>query len=102
MLVLSLMVDDGGCSTRNSIYSGFIMVPPFCRTDCFKRSVCNGIVPMLNYLPSNVHHNTNYSSFISSLKRLMFEKMHTSWSVVIVVHGVLIVIAAYHNTIIKD
>ena len=49
----------GGCSTRNSIYSGFIMLPPFCRTDCFKRSVCNRIVPMLNYLPSNVRHITN-------------------------------------------
>ena len=52
--------------------------------------------------------------FISNLKRLMSvmcEKMNTSLSVVIVVHGVLnvviaccnycVVIAAYHNHIIK-
>ena len=29
---------DGGCSTRNAIDSGFLMVPPLCRTDCFKCS----------------------------------------------------------------
>ena len=64
---------DGGCSTRNSLYSGFLMVPPLCRTDYFKRSFFNRIVPMWNSLPSNVRHITNYSSFISSLKQLMFE-----------------------------
>ena len=37
---------DGGCSTRNSPYSGFLMVPPLCRTDCFERSFFNRIVPM--------------------------------------------------------
>ena len=63
---------DGGCSTRNSLDSGFLMVPPLCRTDCFKRSFFNRIVPMWNSLPSNVRHITNYSSFISSLKHLMF------------------------------
>ena len=62
---------DGGCSTRNSLDSGFLMVPPLCRTDCFKRSFFNRLVPSL---PSNVRHITNYSSFISSLKHLMFEK----------------------------
>ena len=39
----------------------------------------NRIAPMWNYLPSNVRHITNYSSFISSLKRFMFEKMHTGF-----------------------
>ena len=70
---------DGGCSTRNSIDYGFLMVPPLCRTDCFKPSFFNRIVPMWNFSPSNVRHITNYSSFISSLKRLMFEKMNTSF-----------------------
>ena len=66
---------DGGCSTRNSIDSGFLMVPFLCRTDCF----FNRIVPMWYSLSSNVRHITNYSSFISSLKHLMFEKMNTSF-----------------------
>ena len=57
---------DCGCSTRNSIDSGFLMVPPLCRADCFKRSFFNRIVPMWNYLPSYVRHITNYSSFIFS------------------------------------
>ena len=57
---------DGGCSTRNSLDSGFLMVPPLCRTDCFKRSLFNGIVPMRNSLPSNVRDITNYYLFISS------------------------------------
>ena len=70
---------DGGCSTRNLLDSGFLMVPPLCRTDCFKRSFFNRIVPMWNSLPSNVRHITNYSSFISSLKHLMFGKMNTSF-----------------------
>ena len=70
---------DGGCSTRNSLDSVFLTVPPLCRTDCFKRSFFNRIVPMWNSLPSNVRHITNYSSFISSLKHLMFEKMNTSF-----------------------
>ena len=67
---------DDGCSTRNSIDSGFLMVPPLCRTDCF-----NKMVPMWNSLPSNVRHITKYSSFISSLKHkhVMFEKMNTSF-----------------------
>ena len=68
---------DGGCSPRNSIDSGFPMVPPLCRTDCFKCCFFIRIVPMWNYLPSNVRHITNYSSFISNLKDLMFEKMNT-------------------------
>ena len=55
------------------------MVPPLCRTDCFERSFLNRIVPMWNSLPSNVRHITNHSSFISSLKHLMFEKMNTSF-----------------------
>ena len=66
-----IFFSDGGCFTRNSIDSGFSMVPPLCSTDFFKRSFFNRIVPMGNSLPSN---NTNYSSFISSLKQLMFEK----------------------------
>ena len=70
---------DDGCSTRNSLDSGFLMVPPLCRTDCFKRSFFNRIVPMWNSLPSNVRHITNYFSFISSLKHLMFEKINTSF-----------------------
>ena len=70
---------DGGCSTRNSLASGFLMVPPLCRIDCFKRRFFNRIVSMWNSLPSNVRHITNYSSFISSLKHLMFEKMNTSF-----------------------
>ena len=45
---------DGGCSTRNSIDSGFLMVRPLCRKDCFKRSLFHRIVLMWNYLPSNV------------------------------------------------
>ena len=44
---------DGGCSTRNSIDSGFFMVPPLCRTDCFKRSLLDRIVSMWDSLPSN-------------------------------------------------
>ena len=70
---------DAGCSTRNSLDSGFLMVPPLCRTDCFKCSFFNRIVPMWNSLPSNVRHITNYSSFISSLKYLIFEKINTSF-----------------------
>ena len=70
---------SGGCSTWNSLDSGFLMVPPLCRTDCFKRSFFNRIVPMWSSLPSNVRHITSYSSFISSLKHLMFEKMNTSF-----------------------
>ena len=50
---------DGGCSTCNSIDSGFLMVPPLCRSDCFKRSFFNRIVPMRNSLPSNVRHITD-------------------------------------------
>ena len=70
---------DGGCSTRNSLDSGFLMVPPLCRTDCFKRSFFNRIVHMWNSSPSDVRHITNYSSFISSLKHLMFDEMNTSF-----------------------
>ena len=70
---------SGGCSTRNAIDSGLLMVPPLCRTDCFKRSFFNRIVPMCNSLPSNVRHISNYCSFIYSLKRVMFEKMNTSF-----------------------
>ena len=51
-----------------------LMEPPLCRTDCFKRSFFNRIVPTWNSLSSNVRHITNYSSFIFSLKHLMFEK----------------------------
>ena len=65
---------DGGCSTRNTIASVFLMVPPLCRTDCFERNFFNRIAPMWNSLLSNVCHITNYSSFISNLKHLMFEK----------------------------
>ena len=61
------------------------MVPPLCRTDCFKRSFFNTI--MWSSLTSNVRHITNYSSFISNLKRLMFAKMEIPvLSVLIVVH----------------
>ena len=35
---------DGGCSTCNPLDSGFLMVPPLCRTDCFKRSFFNRII----------------------------------------------------------
>ena len=96
---------DDGCSTRNSIDSGFLMVPPLWRTDCFKRSFFNRIVPMWNFLPSNIHHITNYSSFISSLRHLMFEKKGILvLSVVTDVHGFLnvcVVTAGCHNHIIK-
>ena len=94
---------DGGCSIRNLFDSGFLMVPPLCRTDCFKRSFFYRIVPMWNSLPSNVRHITNYSSFISSLKHLMFEKKILVLSVVIAVYGFLnvcVVIAVCHNHII--
>ena len=37
---------DGGWSTRNSIDSGFLMVPTLCRTECFKRNIFNRILPM--------------------------------------------------------
>ena len=70
---------DGGCSPRNSIDSGFLMVPPLCRTDCFKRSFFNRIVHMWNFLPYNVRNITNYSFFISSLKHIMVEKKNTSF-----------------------
>ena len=69
---------DGGGSTRNSLDSGFLLVPPLCRTHCFKRSFFNRIVPMWNSLPSNVRHITNYSSFISSLKHLMNSSFDSS------------------------
>ena len=45
----------------------------------FERSLYNRIVPVWNSLPSNVRHITNYPFFISSLKRLLFEKMNTSF-----------------------
>ena len=63
------------------------------------------IVPMWDSSPSNVRHITNYSSFTSSLKHLLFEmKCKSVLSVVVVVHdflNVCAVIAAYHNHIIK-
>ena len=67
---------DGGCCTRNSIDPRFLMVPPVCRTDCFKCSLFDRIVTMWNSLPSNVRNITNqaYYSFISSLNRLMLKK----------------------------
>ena len=70
--VNDFVISDGGCSTRNAIDSGFLMVPPLCRTDCFKRSFFTRMEHMWDSLPSNVRHITNYSSFVSSLKRLMF------------------------------
>ena len=68
------MNHDGGCSTRNSNDSGFPLVPPLYRTECFKRHFFSRIVPVWNFLPSNVRRITNYSSFISNLMRLMLEK----------------------------
>ena len=60
------------------------------RTDCFKRSFFNRIIPVWNSLPSNVRHITNYSSFISSLKRLKFEKMNTSFKCLYCNHIIII------------
>ena len=82
----------------------FFIVPPLCRTDCFKSSFFNRIVPMWNSLPSNARHITNYSAFISSLKHLMFEKINTSfvssdcWSWFF--SNVCVVIAGCHNHLI--
>ena len=70
----------------------------------FKCSCFNRIVSLWNSSPSNVRDITNYSSPISSLKCLMFEKMNArfvsgdccSWC-----FNVYVVIAAHHNHIIN-
>ena len=59
---------------------------------------------MWKSLSSNIRYITNYSSFLSSLKRLMFEKMNTSFvssDCCCSRLNTCAVIAAYHNHSIK-
>jgi hypothetical protein len=82
---LSLYVTFSGSntihSTRSTTDTAFLMVPPICRTEGFKRSFYNRIVPLWNSLPHSVRCIENVSTFKRVLKKKMFGALCTDFEI---------------------
>ena len=68
-------------STRSTTDTAFLMVPPLCRTEGFKRSFFNRIVPLWNSLPHSVRCIENLSTLKHVLKKIMFRALCTDFEI---------------------